>query len=509
MANPLGALGSIPIMQVIQNTLQNQADINRTNATTSILNQQSQLLSQKVQSEERFNQALAQMASAKQAKETSEAGQTSQSFAAFGNTEMGKPIMDGYKAESESAQQNRYLAQVAQKSLNYEKQKFYEDQARASDARAAQWYLQGLKLASDQRKQLASAAGAYSEDGSNLQDVVDSVNSIDPHATQGSQFNRDGSGNIVPGPKTTAAFSSLADRSMSRSEQLTARRDAERIKNEAARNEMNDRREAERERMDDSRMAALQHGIDVSNRRLALAEKAQAGTTDQDQLTSDGAMVATGMPLAQAVPGWGASAVNKRESAKKEAIRQIKEEMGVDDKQAGKELAQRQIDYFAGRRSTTQLNTMLGATRQAVSQLEFNVNQTKKILQDIPSTDLSPLINSIIRGEERWTGDPRYSSLYFYMHAVAMESARILQGGQASIAQLHQGAAEEAKKWADIGLTPKMFDSVAKSIIQEGEARISTYVNAMKEQRVGGATSATPTTPPPESGNVVNWSELK
>ena len=53
------------------------------------------------------------------------------------------------------------------------------------------------------------------------------------------------------------------------------------------------------------------------------------------------------------------------------------------------------------------------------------------------------------------------------------------------MAQLYQGAADEAKKWASAGMTtPKMWnEGVAPSIISEGHERIKTYERAIEKQK--------------------------
>lgn len=226
-----------------------------------------------------------------------------------------------------------------------------------------------------------------------------------------------------------------------------------------------------------------------------------------DDLKSAGGSAATGMPLTQVVPGYGNAAVTQRQKVRNEAIRQIQEETGASAIDAGKEFARRQIDFVAGKRSVSQLNTMLGATKQAVAQLDFNIDETVKLLKKMPSSDLSPVINAIIRGEEKWTGDPKYSSLFFYMNASAMESARILQGGQASVAQLHAGAAEEARKWANVNMTPKSFiDGVGPSMKQEGHFRIKTFVDAIDSQRnAGDAKKPDAEKTPPPAKNAKGW----
>lgn len=211
---------------------------------------------------------------------------------------------------------------------------------------------------------------------------------------------------------------------------------------------------------------------------------------------SAAAQIASGQPLNQVVPGYGQANAQLRSQLRNDAIAQIKNQNpGMTDEQAGIELANRTIEYQSGKKSSGQLTQMLGATKQAVSQLDFNIKKTREEMAKLPSSDLSPIINAIARGEEKWTGDPAYNGLYFFMHATAVESARILSGGQSSAAQLHQGAMEEAQQWANMNMTPSSFEEVANGMHEEGLNRIQTYEDALKGQRVGHET------PPPAAGN--------
>lgn len=209
------------------------------------------------------------------------------------------------------------------------------------------------------------------------------------------------------------------------------------------------------------------------------------------ELSSAGAQIAAGQPVAQVIAGYGASVADARNKARNAAISQIKTETGMTDAQAGEELSRRAIDRVAGGKSLGQLTTMLSTNRQAVDQLDFNVKKVSEEMAKLPSSDLSPIINAIYRGEEKWTGDPAYSSLYFYMHAAAQESARILSGGTASVAQLHAGAQAEAQKWANINMTPKVWnEGVAPAMLAEGKERLKTYERAISAQRGGSNSGA-------------------
>jgi len=236
----------------------------------------------------------------------------------------------------------------------------------------------------------------------------------------------------------------------------------------------------------------------VTVERIIRTKAANSGPIEvsDEELASIGAQAATGEPLMQIVPGYREGAEALRQKARSEAIKQIRaENPGMTAEQAGQTLAMRAIEYQGGKKSVGQLDQMLGATHQAVGQLDYNVSQVKEDLKKLPSADMSPIINAIVRGEENWTGDPAYSALFFHMHAVAVESARILSGGQASVAQLHQGAMDEAKKWASVNMTPSSFDAVAASMLGEGENRIATYQTAityMKDRTGNGGASTAP-----------------
>ena len=210
-----------------------------------------------------------------------------------------------------------------------------------------------------------------------------------------------------------------------------------------------------------------------------------AANSTPEQREASAAQASTGMPITQIAPGYGQGAAAARKQIHDDAIAKIMRDTGMSATDAGIELANRSIEFGAGKLSTGQLTRALALVRPAVSQLDFNIKKTTEEMARLRSSDLSPVINAIMRGEEKWTGDPAYSSLFFYMNAAAMESARILSGGTGSVAQLHQGAAEEAQKWANINMTPASWADVSKSMLEEGENRLQNYEDALKKQRVG------------------------
>lgn len=279
----------------------------------------------------------------------------------------------------------------------------------------------------------------------------------------------------------------------------TPAQSAERDAMTVAEKKIADKQAAEGRPLDDAEKAVIRQEA-RSDPKVAEAARKKGEAFGVPETPEDresvAAQVATGMPLTQVVPGFGNAAVSARKQARADAVRNIMDETGMSAGEAGVELANRGIEYASGRRSAGQLTTMLGATRQAVKQLDYNIDKTLEGLKRLPGTDLSPILNAIVRGEERWTGNPAYSSLFYSMNAVAMESARILSGGQASIQQLHEGARKEAERWVNINMTPASFKDVAKTIQEEGHVRLKTFDEALKEGRIG----ARPTSPEGKGG---------
>jgi hypothetical protein len=225
--------------------------------------------------------------------------------------------------------------------------------------------------------------------------------------------------------------------------------------------------------------------------KLNLAKQAAAAGSAPASQGAVG-MVLSGAPLNQVAPGYSKSASSQRAQLRDAAIAKIKaDNPNMTDIQAGEELARRQVEYSAGKASTTQLTKMLGASRQASAQLDYNIGQVDKEMAKLGSSDISPVVNAIARGEEKWSGDPAYSGLFYSLTASATESARLLSGGQASAAQLHQGAADEAKQWANIDMTPASWKEVATQMRGEGQNKIKTYEDAI------AAGQQTPESAPP------------
>lgn len=271
-------------------------------------------------------------------------------------------------------------------------------------------------------------------------------------------------------------------------------RTAEQMQNANARLQEQHDALATRVQMHNDTMAVMfaMHGLEMKDGHVVKKPEA-GGEGNSAELENMVALARAGQPRNQITGGYGKDATALWRKVESQAIDQImKENPGMSRQDAAGAFAMEQINLKGRGGSIAQLQKMQGATVQAVSQLDFNIKKTQEALKNIPSSDLSPVTNAIARGEEKWSGDPRYANLFYYMSATAMESARILQGGQASVAQLHEGARAEAKEWADINMTPKVFnEGVAPAMLAEGQKRVQTYQDAIEFQQRGGKPPAT------------------
>lgn len=195
----------------------------------------------------------------------------------------------------------------------------------------------------------------------------------------------------------------------------------------------------------------------------------------------------SGEPINEIVPGWSGQGVAGQLKLRVNAgaIQKIMaDHPGWNPAQAGEYLANQQSAYLGSRNSTKQLMTFRGATIAAVKQLDYNLDQASQILTQLGG-NATPVLNAIARGEEKWTGDPKYSQLFVAMSAATQEAARIMSGGQASISQLHEGARDEAKQWMNINwTTPQQFEAIKQFLKGEAQNRIGNWDSAMQFQKM-------------------------
>ena len=249
----------------------------------------------------------------------------------------------------------------------------------------------------------------------------------------------------------------------------------------------------------------------AENDKKIAAKGAGAAPMTTEQLVSGGAQVASGQPINQVVPGYGAAAAANKAAVRQEAINQIKAaNPGMTDQQAGAELAARTIGFKADTMSVGQLVKMEGATKPIVQQLNYNVDETTRLLKKFQGRDISPVINAVADQVKIWTGDPDFAPLWFHMNGAAIEAAKLRSGGQASVAQLSVEAMKEAKSWADAHMTPETWDKIGSAMKGEGEAKLRMYQDTADEmkRRGGGSTGGKSPTALPQSKEAVGETKM-
>lgn len=223
----------------------------------------------------------------------------------------------------------------------------------------------------------------------------------------------------------------------------------------------------------------------------------------------DVGQVLAGMPLSQVMPGYSGKTIAAREQMKKDAAKTLMQQNpGMTEQEAGAELARRTTDFLAGKSTVAQLTKQGSTIENAVGQLDFNATKAAEEMKKLPSAPI-PVLNAIARGAEKWSGDPAYTTLFFYMNAALMESAKITSGGTGSIQQLHEGAAKVAREMADVGVTtPQQWNGLVKAMKSEGAERMRLQDAAIAKARghpaVGGGAAAKPH---PQDSEAVQWAK--
>jgi hypothetical protein len=163
---------------------------------------------------------------------------------------------------------------------------------------------------------------------------------------------------------------------------------------------------AEKNRRDDAKTRA-QERADLAKLMVGLKRSEDPGM-NADELQSAGSQIAAGQPVNQVIPGYGKNAAGMREMARQEAIRQIiTEDPKLTGIEAGKVLAQRNIDYATGKSGKMQIARTLGATEANITAASTEAKKLITITKTIANRmDMSnyPSINSVENAMSKGTG---------------------------------------------------------------------------------------------------------
>lgn len=184
--------------------------------------------------------------------------------------------------------------------------------------------------------------------------------------------------------------------------------------------------------------------------------------------------------------------------AVKRRVPQLAKQMGLEPQDIG---------------TTRAENAALGATMkdltkraEAVELFASKVDKDMKTFDEALSKaalDSPLLINKPINALRRAFSDPELAQLDLAAKQVGAEYERLITGGTLSVAQLHVGAAEDAKKLINGDMPPKQARAVmqtmrqemanAKAAAHESEQRIKGRMQGLGRGREGGAAPAAAT----------------
>jgi hypothetical protein len=237
---------------------------------------------------------------------------------------------------------------------------------------------------------------------------------------------------------------------------------------------------------------AIHKHIDSMNHMLLTAEIAQmkvdsqmgGAMSDEVSLAAQKAMYKAGVPLQQMVPGLSRQAFNRRNEIMEGAIADMVAEGGMTAAEAGIIIAQNQNAYMGLRASVRQQAIRVGGDESLLANLHFMAGKASQVMRSLGGNDLSPVLNAIARKAEWWTGDPRYLPLWYWMNNTMQESAKITLGGSASIAQLAEGARENATKFinADWTTPDAWIHYMVPALEEEGRNRVQNSLDEIHIQ---------------------------
>ena len=206
----------------------------------------------------------------------------------------------------------------------------------------------------------------------------------------------------------------------------------------------------------------------------------------------EAAQVAAGRPMAQVVAGYGKAATGRREQVMAQALKMVMSDQGVDSKRAGQILAQRSIDFAAGRAADIgaakiETGTLLGQSRTN-AQLDLLLSEMPKLV----SSGGAPILNKPIGALRSAMGDVKYNQLRTYVNSAANDYARVVSGGTLSVAQLQGHNKEEVDKLLNPDMTAAQLTGQIEAMKKEMGATIKgtrEFTQRDRGGKEGGAMS--------------------
>lgn len=134
-------------------------------------------------------------------------------------------------------------------------------------------------------------------------------------------------------------------------------------------------------------------------------------------------------------------------------------------------------EYKAGADSLKQLTVRSNAIEQSSKKIDKDIATLNKFLESDTAGGVR-LTNEPINAIRRKFSSPELAELSLAAQVVGTEYERMINGGLLSVAQLHEGAREDAKRLMNGDMTPEEIKRTLKVMLQE----INNQKSAFKEQ---------------------------
>ena len=253
MANPLGALGSIPIMDVIQGTLQRSANLRN----SQILGDERQQLMQ-IRAQEMAERQATMKALQQDLQGGLQAQIDKSDIPSDDDTPIGLAQKNVRMLQQQFATANQRALSIANAGGMPEVAMQYQKEAEAIQARLIAANREYRLEQHNQAKAIGEAASSISPDGSNFDHVFVDLKSQDPRIARKYAWDRDVNDNPVWGDITRRTLNTIAQSSMTAKDQIEEQRKAQKEVDDAQERQLRMQKEKVEQKKLDAEAAIAQ-----------------------------------------------------------------------------------------------------------------------------------------------------------------------------------------------------------------------------------------------------------
>ena len=187
----------------------------------------------------------------------------------------------------------------------------------------------------------------------------------------------------------------------------------------------------------------------IENAKLALEKKKLADNgTSNSSGAGDAAKaqeILSGVPRTQIVSARGSKGDSEYNRYYNMAVGSLMSEKGMTAKDAGDYIAHAQKTYKAEGATETAITKRTAGIELGINEIKNDINTLMPII-DKYGNSTPKILNTPLNVLRTQSSDPGLAQLNLAANVVATKYERALTGGLLSVAQLHSGAAEDAKK---------------------------------------------------------------